>query len=87
MGREDLLGEETATHFSTLAWRIPWTEEPGSLQSVGVARIRYNLVNKQQHIYTILYTFQGVFINFKIYTFIYHLAVPGLSCGVWDLVP
>ena len=73
MGREDL-GEETATHSSTLAWRIPWTEEPGSLQSMGVTRIRYKLVNKQrQHIYTTLNTFQGAFINLKIYIFIYHL--------------
>ena len=32
---EDVLEEETATHSSVLAWRIPWTEEPGGLQSVG----------------------------------------------------
>ena len=31
-------GEGNATHSSTLAWRIPWTEEPGGLQSVGVAK-------------------------------------------------
>ena len=35
LGREDLLGEGTATHASVLAWRIPWTEEPGGLQSPG----------------------------------------------------
>ena len=33
IGREDLLEEETATHSSTLAWRIPWTEEPVGLHS------------------------------------------------------
>ena len=33
-GWEDALEEEMATHFSVLAWRIPWTEEPGRLQSV-----------------------------------------------------
>ena len=33
LGREDLLEEGTATHSSILAWRIPWTEEPGRLQS------------------------------------------------------
>ena len=33
LGREDLLEKETATHSSILAWRIPWTEEPGGLQS------------------------------------------------------
>ena len=34
-GREDLLEEGMATHSSTLAWRIPWKEEPGRLQSIG----------------------------------------------------
>ncbi|KAM7247377.1 hypothetical protein CapIbe_001330, partial [Capra ibex] len=35
LGREDPLEEEMATHSSVLAWRIPWTEEPGRLQSTG----------------------------------------------------
>ena len=35
LGREDPLEEEMATHSSILAWRIPWTEEPGRLQSTG----------------------------------------------------
>ena len=35
LGWEDPLGKEMATHSSILAWRIPWTEEPGRLQSVG----------------------------------------------------
>ena len=35
LGWEDALEEEMATHSSTLAWRIPWTEEPGGLQSTG----------------------------------------------------
>ena len=34
-GQEDALEEEMATHSSTLAWRIPWTEEPGGLPSMG----------------------------------------------------
>ena len=37
LGREDLLEKETAPHSSILAWRIPWTEEPGRLQSMGIA--------------------------------------------------
>ena len=37
LGGEDPLEEGTATHCSILAWRIPWTEEPGGLQSMGVA--------------------------------------------------
>ena len=36
--QEDLLKEEVATHSSILAWRIPWTEEPGGLQSMGSQR-------------------------------------------------
>ena len=35
LGREDPLGKEMATHSSILAWEIPWTEEPGRLQSTG----------------------------------------------------
>ena len=35
LGREDPLEEETTTHSSILAWEIPWTEEPGGLQSMG----------------------------------------------------
>ena len=37
-----------ATHSSILAWRIPWTEEPGGLQSMGSQRVGYNLVTQQQ---------------------------------------
>ena len=36
LGGEDSLEEEMATHSRTLAWRLPWTEEPGGLQSVGL---------------------------------------------------
>ena len=42
MGWEDPLEEGMATHFSTLAWRIPWTEEPGRLQSTGLQRVGCN---------------------------------------------
>ena len=35
-------GEGMATHFSILAWKIPWTEEPGGLQSMGSERVRHN---------------------------------------------
>ena len=37
-----------ATHSSILAWEIPWTEEPGSLQATGSQRVRDDLVTKQQ---------------------------------------
>ena len=39
LGREDPLEKEIATHSSILAWRIPWTEEPGRLQSMGLQEL------------------------------------------------
>ena len=42
LGREDHLEKEAATHSSTLAWKIPWTEEPGRLQSMGSQRVGYD---------------------------------------------
>ena len=42
LGQEDLLQKEMATHSSILAWKIPWTEEPGRLQSMGSWRVGYN---------------------------------------------
>ena len=39
---EDALEKEMATHSSILAWEIPWTEEPGKLQSMGVTRVRHD---------------------------------------------
>ena len=42
LGQEDPLEEEMATHSSILAWRIPWTEEPGGLQSMGSQRVRHD---------------------------------------------
>ena len=42
LGREDPLEKEMATHSSILAWRIPWTEEPGGLQFMGSQRVRHN---------------------------------------------
>ena len=43
LGLEDLLEEGMATHSSILAWRIPWTEEPGGLQSMGSQKVRHDL--------------------------------------------
>ena len=42
--QEDPLEKEMATHSSTLAWRIPWREEPGRLQSMGSQRVRHDWV-------------------------------------------
>ena len=48
LGWEDTLEKGMATHSSILAWEIPWTEEPGGLQSMGLQRIVLDLVAKQQ---------------------------------------
>ena len=45
LGLENPLEEEMATHSSILAWRIPWTEESGGLQSMGSQRVGYNWSN------------------------------------------
>ena len=42
MGQEDPLKEKMATHSRILAWRIPWTEESGGLQSTGLQRVGHN---------------------------------------------
>ena len=42
LGWEDTLEKEMATHSSTLAWKSPWTEDSGRLQSMGSQRVRHN---------------------------------------------
>ena len=49
LGWEDPLKEEMATHSSILAWRIPWTKEPGRLQSMGLQRVRHDWASEQQY--------------------------------------
>ena len=56
LGWEDPLEKEMATHSSILVWKIPWTEEPGGLQSMGSQTVGHNLVTKQQ---------QGSLLNMK----------------------
>ena len=48
LGQEDPLQKEIATHYSTLAWEIPWIEEPGMLQSMGSQRVKHDLVITNQ---------------------------------------
>ena len=49
MGGEDPLAEEMAIHSSILAWKIPWTEEPGRLQSMGSQRVRHDWAQTYTH--------------------------------------
>ena len=46
LGWEDLLEEGMTTHSRILAWRIPWTEEPGGLQSMGLQRVGHDRATK-----------------------------------------
>ena len=55
LGWEDPLEEVMATHSSILAWRIPWTEEPGRLQSMGSQRVGHNRVTKHSKTYQLLH--------------------------------
>ena len=57
LGWEDPLEKEMATHSSILAWRIPWTEEPGRLQSMGLQRVR--------HDWTTFTSFQKFMLDFQ----------------------
>ena len=48
LGQEDPLEKEMVTHSRILAWEIPWTEEPGRLQSIGSQRVGQDLATKQK---------------------------------------
>ena len=50
LGWEDPLEEEMAAHSSVLAWRIPWTEEPGGLQSIGLKESDTKQLSTHMHI-------------------------------------
>ena len=50
LSREDPLEKEMATHSNILAWEIPWTEESGGIQSMGLQRVRHDLTIKQQQL-------------------------------------
>ena len=54
LGREDPLEKEMATHFSILAWKIPWMEEPGRLQSMVSQRVRHDCATNDAHFNPIL---------------------------------
>ena len=49
LGLEDPLEKEMATHSSSLAWKIPWTEEPVGLQSAGLQRVEHDRMTEHSH--------------------------------------
>ena len=54
LSKQNTLEKEMATHSSILAWEIPWTEEPGRLQSMEVQRIGHDFMTEQQQFKPIL---------------------------------
>ena len=60
LGKEDHLEKEMVIHSSILAWRIPWTEAPNRLQSMGSEKVGYDLMTKQQQQH---YHFLGVILT------------------------
>ena len=55
------MAKEMATHSSIFAWKIPWTEEPGRLQSMGVSRVNHDLATKPPPpIYLYLYLISSI---------------------------
>ena len=67
-GLEDSLEMEIATHSIILAWRIPWTEEPGRLQSMGLQRVEHDLTMKTT---TTKYVYIPMYINISMWTHTY----------------
>ena len=66
--QEDLLEKEMATHSSILAWKIPWTEEPGGLQSTGSQKSQTQLSNSTTRVYA--HTFMKIHKHLKMNTYL-----------------
>ena len=67
LGQRDPLEKEMATHSSTLAWKIPWMEEPGRLQSMWLHRVTHDyVINPHTHIN----------ISFVLYIYIFQILIP-----------
>ena len=76
LGWEDPLEKDMTIHFSFLAWKIPWTEEPRGLQLMGLQRIGQDLANKRQQqtaIFTFLSHSHIHFTTTKFTMVIYHI--------------
>ena len=72
LGWEDPLEKEMATHSNILAWKIPWTEEPGRLQSLGSQRVRHDWVT---HTHTHTHTHKSYWFCFSQKSIIHSLIV------------
>ena len=90
-GWKDSLVKEMATHYSTLAWKIPWMEETGRLQSVGLQRVRHDWTTSLVHKNCAVQQIRKIFVKayFKKYaifkSWFYILALNCLSSTFGDL--
>ena len=83
----DPLEKEMATHSSILAWKIPWTEKPGRLQSMGSQRVGYDWAHSHTHTHTHTHTRENNW-RFKILCQISHRAtLRGLSWAIQVTAP
>ena len=71
---EDPLEKEMATHSSTVAWKIPWTKEPGRLQSMGLQRVGHNWVTSLSFFFLLAFEISAVVQQFE-----HSLALPFLT--------
>ena len=62
LGWEDPLEKEMAIHSSTIAWKIPWTEDPGRLQSMGSQRVGHNWATPHPSIHSFIYIYIYIYI-------------------------
>ena len=77
LAQEDPLEKEMATHFRIPAWKIPWTEEPGGLQSMGSRRVRHDWMTKRMlngmfqvsAVFSTLFTLTGMVSSSSFYLF------------------
>ena len=75
LDREDPLEKETATHSSILTWKIPWTEEPGRLQSKGSQKVKHGWTQHTAEYHYIILLFVFYYkLSFKVYFFCMSIA-------------
>ena len=84
LGWEDPLEKGMATYSSILAWRIPWTEEPGGLQSMGLQRVGHDWATFTFN--SVLFWYTSVHTSYYTYIFIHIVTVVQLLSRVWFFV-
>ena len=98
LGGEDLLKKGMTIHSSTLAWRIPWTEEPGGLSSWGAKKpdvteqLTHTILFNQLPFHRLFWVFFNIYLFFNLFILLYQVSVVAhkifdLHCSMWDLVP